>query len=1009
MQVTRPSILLFLLIMSIAASAQNLLEDGRNLLKALDSLRDPSENQDAAAWKALSILSLYDRAGQNLSPNTQLEPEDLLENVQANPLLRGLLPTDSLRSARPLAFEAKSQQDNRKRIETLMYGGAPVSPAQYLSVEQSLKDSRMPPLQNQEALRAAAGNAQARQPVSALRAEALAEGLFQFVLERAQQEVAVSFIENLLNKNENEKALQIGSLFPNVFERYSNPKVSYSQSFLEGLREAFFLDLKNLGRSLPELLFKDKYFSGLQDNPVFYSVLATYDLFGQSNHGRPLWESAPLVHSSLFDRRQAADRNRNITLAKLNPDTDEYRRVQADAQAYIEQLGLVVDTILDMRFAFERRISRLQQDRANDPPIFPSSTLYDYRLLIGREEAPSLHLGLLPELLQGELENNTLRNYNTLEWYDLFSKTSSQEMRIAGLELARRTVDGSWYNGLSHVGILRRWQADLAAYKVEFDVWEMSGNTLEFSQRFADTESKMGHLAEVIGQTHEYWVDVCGPADLRPLVQLRTIAENHDGFIPPLDSLLRLQKREEELRSLEKRVADVEQRLAKKKPDAFPGSPFQQYLRNMPAGPLDALTAGIDSLEAMAITLKASLNQLDSIHALKEHRALKSTEPMLEATELLSNLFYVLQDSASQELIRPDTFETMLYEPRLRTACLGLMQQRLGRIRGVGEFSPEALAGLAQLMLNDFSALPRAAGNPFMADEPDGVQQSDSALFQSVSVGLRALNRVLEFPIFIDPKNPQKLMSLKEKHEGLQYVPEITGHCMDLLYYLEAGQHRPAVSAMVRMITLLGKQLSSPEDMPLLRFLATYGDFIAGLVDARNKEEIQYLMRTLADDPGSSRTKRTHALSASFNTYLGVSFGADRWAHNRADTALRSEYWALAPSIPIGFTFSWLFGKNKKKPQSFGLHLIGVDLGGMLTYRLEEEDEFGAYKFSLKNIIKPGAQLQWNIQKTPCYVALGWQTGAQIREENGEEIALRSRRFFLSVGLDAPIRTLFAK
>ena len=72
----------------------------------------------------------------------------------------------------------------------------------------------------------------AAQPVSALTAEALTKGLFEFVLERAQQEVAVHFIENLLD---NKKAPQIDALFPNVAERYFNPKINYSQVVDEGV------------------------------------------------------------------------------------------------------------------------------------------------------------------------------------------------------------------------------------------------------------------------------------------------------------------------------------------------------------------------------------------------------------------------------------------------------------------------------------------------------------------------------------------------------------------------------------------------------------------------------------------------------------------------------------------------------------------------------------------------------------------------------------------------------
>lgn len=1098
--------------MSAAAVAQSLLEDGQRLLSALDSLQRGGSSEgaiDTAAWEALLILAAYDGPMQGASSDATPDPGRLFESVQANPLLRDLLPADSLRFTLPRDLNNSSRTQERKRIEGLMYGGAPVSPADYLSVERSLQDSRLPPLQNQESLRAAASNARAAQPVSALTAEALTKGLFEFVLERAQQEVAVHFIENLLDKK---KAPQIDALFPNVAERYLNPKInhsqvvdedvahngrperyfnpqiSYSQSFLEGLREAFFIDLKNLGQTLPALLFRDEYFAPLRNDPVFYSVLATYSLFGQSSQGRPLWESAPLVHREMFDRRQAADKELNIKLAGLDSTVMEYQSVQAAASDYVEQLRIIARSIRSIELDCKRRKNKLpESETAELNP--PDKSLYNYRLLTGGgnphpDSAVSFNLGLLPELLMGEFSSQTLSAYPRLEWYDLFSNTSSQEMRIAGLELARRAVDGSWYNGLSHVEILRRWQVELAAYQLKIEQLQMSVDSVDLKPRFDDTESQRDSLKKVIAETGRYWAGVTGPADRQALIHLEVIASSFgDIFLPDSlyqDLLNSLSQREEKIRNLEERLALLEQRLAGEKKDALADSPFQKYLRDKkPTGPFEKLTTEIDSLEALSDTLRMELHRLDSLHASKEQKALKSTAPMLQATELLSNLFYVLQDSDGRGLIRPDDFETMLYDPRLRTACLGLMQQWLGRISGVGQLSPDALAGLAQLMLNDFAALPRPAGSTLAGDEPDAAQQPDSIqLFQSVSTGLRALNRVLEFKLFIapaDPKKPegaQQLVSLKDKHPSLKYVPEISGYCMDLLYYLEAGQHRPAVSAMVRLLASMGKQLGPPEeeekqkrrpkkqglapgitppvsvgnqantlvraaeqkpenplvppsgsggkdpkakppnsraDIPLARFLANYGDFIAGLVDARNKEELQYLMRSLAEDPGSSRTKRTHALSVSFNTYLGVSAGQEWLSRRQGDTTLRSSNFAVAPYLPVGFSFSWLMFKKKNRPQSFSLHLIGVDLGAMLTYRLEEEEALGDFKLSAKNMIKPGAQLQWNIQKTPCFVGVGWQTGAQFREENGGEFALRSNRLFLSLGLDAPVRTLFAK
>ena len=82
----------------------------------------------------------------------------------------------------------------------------------------------------------------------------------------------------------------------------------------------------------------------------------------------------------------------------------------------------------------------------------------------------------------------------------------------------------------------------------------------------------------------------------------------------------------------------------------------------------------------------------------------------------------------------------------------------------------------------------------------------------------------------------------------------------------------------------------------------------------------------------------------------------------------------------------------------------------MLSYRLGDESEFGSDKLDFKNVLKPGVQLHWNIQKTPFYLGTGWQTGAQYRQENGQEISFRASRWmFLVFGVDVPVKTMYRR
>jgi hypothetical protein len=216
----------------------------------------------------------------------------------------------------------------------------------------------------------------------------------------------------------------------------------------------------------------------------------------------------------------------------------------------------------------------------------------------------------------------------------------------------------------------------------------------------------------------------------------------------------------------------------------------------------------------------------------------------------------------------------------------------------------------------------------------------------------------------------------------------------------------------MRLMTTLSKILDKTDESEqrarLLNFFEEYGDFVAGLVDAQSKEQVEYLLKSLADPPGSSRTKRTHSITVGINAYVGASFGQENWDRNTlSGQVLQSDFAVAAPSMPVGFAISKLLGASWKHPQSFSLFVSLLDLGALMTYRLEKEDTFGEYKMTYKNVFKPGLQLHWNIQRTPFYLGAGWQTGAQFRQIDDREISFRSSRYFLAFGVDVPIKTLY--
>lgn len=996
-------------------SAQNLLEDSRRLQAAFHIMQDSnalSAQVDSAVQEALLVLYLYDEPTQ-VEPPEHIDAAWLVRRIRRNPLLQGLLQPrqDSLLrthaplDARRMPLWNQIQTPQRFRIGSLMYSNAAVSPAKYLSMQQSMQNNQAPPLQNTAALRAVADQIQSPASVNALRAEAIIKGLFEFILERAQQEVAISFFENLLDK----KIPQVGFLFPNVRMQYSNPNITYSQSFLEGLREAFYLDLKNLNITLPELLLKDEYFGELQQEPVFYNLLTVYTIFALS-HDAPLQDVFPLVHRDLYDRYQTAGRNLNATLAATADTSAAYGRMVESVSQFTTLLREIYTDLDEAEHRLETRITRARPQSGDlappDPRLFLANPLYSYEVLIGNaDSAAILNLNLLPQFLRGYLDSATLAENNTFTFYDKFfdPPRTTLNWRISGLELTRN-LSGSWYNDLSITEILRRWQSDLSAYEVAVDGWQASFDTPGIARQMKTTDTTLQLLQQVIVDMKGYWKDKAPKDALQPLIVLESIAADFSEIDFGTGSPgQKLGLRRDKLLQIEKRLLQLEHRLSEGKEYLAIGSPLKKYLlRNEVMRPTEKIRVKIGRLNELLDQVNNDLRLLDRLKAPRQSRAWTNTRPMLQLTEFMSHLLYAIQKPDGMMGLKE--LDSTLYEPELRQISMGLLQQRLSRIKDVGLVSPDAVAQFTRLTLQDLLDLQQPA------DTSDAAKPKRQKLFNTLSVALQSMNRILEFPLFANPEKGMTYQALTDRFPSLRPLPDISERCMNFLYYLERGENRSAISSLLRLMATLSKELEknagSEKRAQLLHFFEEYGDFIAGMVDAKTKEQVEYLLKSLADPPGSSRTKRTHNITVGINSYVGVSAGREFWKRSAGAEFADQDFLMLAPTVPVGFTVSKLLGRSWKHPQSFSLYISLLDLGAMMTYRLPST-EYGSYKLTYKNVFKPGLQLHWNIQRTPFYLGAGWQMGAQFRETDEQEISFRSSRFFGAFGIDVPIKTLY--
>jgi len=1024
----KPFIPLFTLLLSFFLSvqmqAQSLYQDARTLVAASRVLERSGYNlQDSASVEAFStmmaILNEYDNPiGLDSFSNSRLAkvPFRYLENPSIPDLLQldslnGLLDTVNTGFVRQFRWHADSLQDApRRKMVELLRGDYGDSPAEYLSVSRALRRYSVPPVESLQTLEQMAGQSNQNVRDGIVNPQALIQGLFQFVLRKAQEEVVVNFMERFLKK----EVVSYGDLFPTVVEQFNTPGFSYSHSFIGRVREAFYEDLQLMSVRLPTILLNEGRFQKLQEEPLVYNLLAVYSIVGMAQNEVSLDEIMPITHRNLFENYQETEKKLNFILADSLTRSPHYGELLRRAQNSIDLIKNIYLDLEQGEYEITSGVDSILQESPGIPAPDFSYLLkpaYNLDVIMGSDTTTDFRLNLLPSLLAGHLDTAYVLKFRSVDAYDKFFGTdrTPEQWRAAGLDIARR-LSGTWYSELSIARIFRNWTSDLTAYRQEYDRWSREQDPQKLTEAMKKLEKDRLALSEVIGQTKTFWEPALEGNQGLAFDMLEAIIS---GTLDPNDIQVRIAQRkygkEGFLANNRRKLLDVEQRLVQlndkigeANPGPQTGNPLQSYLFNKTShNPYTEVHQKIDLLEENLDSLDALLVRLDQELAPREVKLMKNARPLLWLTETLTHLFYCLRSADPVEKwITKAELDTINNDRQLRNAYLGLMYQRMSQVQeSTAVVNPEGLAQLVQSTVGD---LPLVLLPPPPDLAPKG---ADMRFFNSASFLVNTLNRLLEIPLLTDPANPRLVRPLREINPNLQNVGEISKMVLDLTYYLNVADHRHAMSSFLRLF--LRVENFEKESKSVHNFLQEYGFFIADMVDAQNSMEIESLLNGISASPGSSRLKRNEDLTVGLNAYLGVNYGMEHWSSTNPD--VDEKFSNLAPTMPLGVALSWRIGKASKHPQSFSAFLSFIDLGSILTYRAGGLD-IGRDKITFKNMLKPGIQLHWNLNKTPFYVGAGAQTGPVYRESNGgDEISLRSTRLFLSFGVDVPIKTFFVK
>ncbi|MCB0631104.1 MAG: hypothetical protein R2824_05205 [Saprospiraceae bacterium] len=987
------------------------------------------------------------------------------------PAIRQEVPEDIALRIKHEAEKIISDRTGGPRQEILadLFSGTASSPAEYLSVNNTLEKYKKPVLLPMQAMQLSAAGSNRNIIDNGLITQAnIISGLFMFVLDRAKDEVIINFLDRLVNKETPEFQL----LFPTVITEFRNTDFSYSNSFIGRLREAFYEDVQKLTVRLPLLMLQDEYFRPLQADPVAYNLLTLYSMIGLAQFGMPVEEVLPKTNRYLFSSYEEATKEVNLILAETAYASGQYQALITQTETVLGQMKDIYLALYKAEIALDNGTKAFRQRFPNAPPApnlndFLAKPDYQLGVLFGEDQKYSLNL--VPQLLRGQLDSTYIMGYNTVDDFDrLFgAEQTPQQRRAAGLELVKK-LNGVWHNDQSMAEIFRAWQRDLTRAGLAVDKWmqqvDFQGvmlRALRASDRkrerlaTAIVDDKMmwkprlnqeqklmfDFLANLIspenfGNTDDLTAseffkehlneltEVSGPLMERGIIldpslkSLSSLPTNDlpgeiKGKVEQLQYQLgaaKLDRRTNLLLSVEKRVLNLDTTLYSRHPkQQYPG-PLQTYMNDREtASPYAQLVTKIDSLQSSLVGVQDQLKLLERTFAASSSRARDNARPALQTTRLATDLLYCFRNNDLQEKwLSPRQLDTLLDGKQTKVAFLGLIHQRLTANQQVSFLSADGLSSLAQMTIIDLHEL---------QPKDTAAVRDTMGFYRKAAFAVNTLNRILELPLVADPQQPRHYTSLIKRSPKLEKIPEISNQALDFIYYINIKDHSKAISSLIRLFTNL--------DLNTRESLAIQKGKKPGTGKSKRKELLHYLQKYgdfIADLIDARHKNEVKTIleeiadppgSSRIKRTHGLTVGINaylgvtygREIWNGDDDELDRDFSALAPTMPIGFAVSWLQGK---KHSSFSAFVSLLDIGSLFTYQPSSNKAI-ASDLTFKNVFKPGLQLHWNIPKSPFYLGAGWQYGPQYQTFNGRQTSVEAHRYFFGLGIDVPIKTLYQR
>ena len=667
-------------------------------------------------------------------------------NLEIKTILKSLVWEDLYYENQELidSFNTNSkrlQKGPRSNILDHLNAGFAISPIDYLTIDKTLQDYSSPTLPEISVLKEAATKVNKNIDPGSINEVAILVGLFNFLLDRAGEEIVITFLERLLGEN---GIAQFSILFPSVVDAYANRDFTYSNSFLQRLRDAFYQDLQSLSLNLPSLLLNTEYFNIKSSDPVLFNFLQVYTMLGLAQQNRPIEEILPLTFRNLNEQYREDLKAFNLNFAKDLQSLPEFGALAISAQNVVDQTSSlnqlareyrrnIQDDAFDLYTDYfsgnsnhevtQRDSIHLENiiDEVLDTSNYNLFTAWRNAQSLGQEN-DSLPLFLLPSLLMGNFDLSLTRGWSTLETYDRYLRNppESQVLRSTGLALAQK-ISKTAYPQSSLTNYIRSRIHKLHSLSDSLLRFQhIIDPQVKLNQAYREYLDNKAHLGTVL-QICQDNLSQQNNTEKQILLSLEVLERilNDPLYYGKIaqDSLEEIRLGQKEIRDIERRLNELNQRFPKLNTSPIGPGPITSYFSSTRSqSPIEVLEEQIDLLDTALKNLHDKLLDLqiktDSIK-LKD-ASLKAITPMLQLSEVASHLFYCFRSASPAEgkdslkWLTFNELETVLYDQNLRDIFLGFLAQQLRQSSVEGEISVPHLVNFIRQVIRDLGVLTKS-------------------------------------------------------------------------------------------------------------------------------------------------------------------------------------------------------------------------------------------------------------------------------------------------------------